>query len=292
MPIHEIEIPGASFAVQVWEVRIPDLPKVFNEILKKQFSGQPEEPGFHDCDSTPEMIRGYFSEVVPFEVEHLVDGVTTKTLHKRIETAEFILADRVLFTWGKPVAAKLTARTIGAVAQSPISKAVFDFDHLNNLQNRMLQVKEIQVLNPWDKAVRKVKMAGVLEDYTEFNVLDPRNHAIASVKGSVETPLGLMTVTANKSGAIRLGVRRGLILTVDCLFWILALIREEKAPKMTQTYLRGILDQAADAPNRMGQIIRDGVGKMLKHSGADSITIRGPDGKEATARREDFTDGK
>lgn len=39
-----------------------------------------------------------------------------------------------------------------------------------------------------------------------------------------------MTLTVGKKGSIRLNVKKGLIMTVECLEWILDLITSEKAP--------------------------------------------------------------
>ncbi|HQB84084.1 MAG TPA: hypothetical protein PLR50_11350, partial [Candidatus Rifleibacterium sp.] len=53
---------------------------------------------------------------------------------------------------------------------------------------------------------------------------------IENIAGLIDTPLGPMTITVGKKGSIRLNVKKGLIMTVECLEWILDLIVSETAP--------------------------------------------------------------
>ena len=73
-------------------------------------------------------------------------------------------------------------------------------------------------------------MAGKIESYEEYNILDPKAHGIEQVSGIIDTPLGPVTLTVSRKGILRLGVKRGFILTMDCLKWLVALVREETMP--------------------------------------------------------------
>ena len=73
-----------------------------------------------------------------------------------------------------------------------------------------------------------------MESYTEYNIFYPRNHGIDSVAGLIDTPLGPMTITVAKNGSIRLAVKKGLIMTIECLEWIISLITSDKAPQPTK----------------------------------------------------------
>jgi hypothetical protein len=101
---------------------------------------------------------------------------------------------------------------------------------MNQLQERMTKLKSIVLTNPKDKEVRRARLAGHIESYIGYNIIDPRNHGIDSVSGIMDTPLGPLTATVGKKGSLRLNVRKGFILTTECLEWIVSLIKEEKAP--------------------------------------------------------------
>jgi len=232
MAIDEIEIPGSSIAFKCWNARIDSIPDFFRKLSGESdvFTLDPETPGFHDCDANNRLIRGFYSGVVPFEVEHLVEGITTKTLFKRIESTEFLLLDNCMFTMGKSGPTKGLSNVISSTSGYGASLMEFEFRQMSQLQDRLSQTKSIVLTNPKDKEVRRARLAGLIESYTEYNVIDPRNHGIESVAGLVDSPLGPLTITVTRKGGLRLTVSKGFILTIDCLLWLIALIRDEEPP--------------------------------------------------------------
>lgn len=177
------------------------------------------------------MVSGWFSLVVPFEVEHLVDGITTKTLLKKIESCEFFVQANSLFVTGKLGPQKILEHILASLAGYGVVALDFEYRHLSQFQDRLSTTKSVALTNPKDREVRRARLMGKMESYREYNVIDPKNHGIESVSGLVDTPLGPMTITVGRKGTIRLNVKRGFILSIDCLNWILALIREEKPPQ-------------------------------------------------------------
>ncbi len=234
MALDEIEIPGSSISFKVWTSKIESIPKLFDKMMKEGdvFCIDPESLGYHDCDSDGKLIRGFYSGVVPFEVEHLVDGIVTKSSFKRIETTEFFALGEFVLTTGKSGPQKALSNSLSALSGYGVTLIEFEFNQLSQLHDRMSQCKAIVLTNPKDKEVRRARLAGTIESYTDYNVIDARNHGIESVAGLTQTPLGPMTLTVGRKGSLRLGVKKGFILTMDCLLWILRLIREEKPPEI------------------------------------------------------------
>lgn len=233
MAIDEIEVPGSSVSLKCWNARIDDIPGFFKKLSGETdvFSIDPEIPGFHDCDANKGIIRGFYSCVTPFEVEHLVDGITTKTLFKKIESTEFLLLENCMFTMGKSGPGKGLSNVLSAASGYGVTQMEFEFRQMSQLQDRLSQTKAIVLTNPKDKEVRRARLAGLIESYTEYNVIDPRNHGIENVAGLIDSPLGPVTITVTRKGGLRLRVKKGFILTVECLLWLLALIRDEEPPE-------------------------------------------------------------
>lgn len=229
MLINEIEVEGTSIALKCLCMKTDDISAVYKAITEKGdvFSLDTELPGFHDVDFQESIIRGFFSVVYPFEIEHLVDGLTTKTLFKRIESCEFIITEKMIWVWGKNNPVKLLNLALGAATGENADMAEFEFSQMSMLQERMLVCKAIVLANPKEKEIRRARLTGHMEHYTEYNIVDPRNHSIESVSGLLETPLGKLTVTVGKKGTIRLGVKKGMILTVECLEYILDQLIEQ-----------------------------------------------------------------
>ena len=238
MPVNELEISGSSLSLKCWKAEIEDINAVFNRIMQEgeQFDIDNETPGFHDCDCDGNIIRGYYSGIIPFEIEHLIDGNTTRTLFKRIESCEFIATPHTMFTMGKPGPAKGLAMSLSSLTGSEISLYEFEFEQLSQLQEKMAQIKSIVVTNPKEKEIRRARLAGHIESYTDYNIIDPRNHGIESVSGVVTTPLGSMTLTVRKKGSLKLGVSKGMIVTVECLEWLLRLVVEQKRPEVIENF--------------------------------------------------------
>lgn len=233
MAIDEIEIPGSSMSFTCWTLKVDDLGELYKQVSSEEehFCIDPERPGFHDLEHDDRLIRGYFSVVVPFEVEHLNEGVTTKILLKRIETCEFFALQGMLFASGKSSAQKNLARSLTPLAGYGVTNVEHDSRQMSQFYDRLSMVKSIALTNPKDREIRRARLAGRIESYTEYNIVDPRNHGIDSVSGLVDSPLGPLTVTVGKKGALRLNVRKGFVMTIDCMLWLMSLIREEKPPE-------------------------------------------------------------
>lgn len=229
MSVSEIEISGASLALRVLQFRCESPHHLFVAIHTKgeKFSLDPETPGFHDCDRDETCCRGYFSMVVPFEVECLVDGISTKRLEKRIETCEFFALGNTLFVAGKTGPQKMLEHIIASLTGFGVTAQEFEFRHLNQFKDRLSSIKNVKLTNPKDREVRWATLAGKMDSYDEYNIIDPKNHGIESVAGLLDTPLGPLTITAGRRGTIRLNVKRGFILTMDCLLWIVARITDQ-----------------------------------------------------------------
>jgi len=233
MPIDEIEIPGSSVSFKCWSAKIPSIPQLFEKMMEDgdEFKIDPEIPGFHDCDHNKDVIRGFYSHIVPFEIEHLQEGMTTKSLFKRIESCEFVATSGCIFVTGKSGPQRGLTHSISTLSGYGVALMEFEFLQMSQLSDRLSQVKSIALTNPKDKEIRRARLAGLIESYTDYNVIDPRNHGIESVAGLVDSPLGPITLTVNKKGGLRLNVRKGFILTVECLLWLVQLIRDEKPPQ-------------------------------------------------------------
>lgn len=241
MAVNEIEIPKTSETFRVLNFKFDSLEELFKEITEEydQFSIDPEIPGFHDCDHDQQLIRGFLSMVVPFEVEHLTDGIATKTLMKRIETCEFFALENILFVTGKTGPQKILKHVLSSLTGYGIAAQEFEFRHLNQFQEHLSSIKNVKLTNPKDREVRRATLAGKMESYEEYNVIDPKNHGIESVAGLLDTPLGPITITVGRKGSIRLNVKRGFILTMDCLLWIVGMIRDEKPVMKSAEKLAG-----------------------------------------------------
>lgn len=223
MSINEIEIPGTSLSLKVWTAKADAMPALLKQLGEEQFNVTADEPGFHDLDGNTEIVRGYYSAVIPFEVEHLAEGITTKSLLKRIESAEFIMLPDLLITWGKPGPEKALTAAISAATGTAVVRKEFDRDQMMHLEDSLQQVKKIDLQNPKDAEIRRAKLAGQIEHYESCGVVSDR-HGIESIAGTADSPLGPLTLTVTRKGAIRFTVKRGFILTVDCIRWALSLL--------------------------------------------------------------------
>lgn len=236
MLINEIEVLSSSFSCSTFvcsgEIKVDQL---FEVIMQKadMFSLETQLPGFHDCEYESDLIRGFYSFIELFEVESLdhETGITAKELKRRIRTCEFITNGTLLIAFGNNNAKKLLATAISAASGEHVDLHKFEFGEINRAQLRMTTVKSVTVTNPKEKEIRKCRMSGHIEAYTEYNVLDPRNHGLAAVSGLIDTPLGPMILTVAEKGQIKLGVKRGLILTWDLLTWVFDLIIGKNEPQ-------------------------------------------------------------
>jgi hypothetical protein len=229
MLINEIEVPKTSMSFKCLRLANHELPQIIDAIANRSdlFELETEVPGFQDFEFEESIIRGHFYVVYPFEVEHLVDGLTTKTLFKRIESCEFIITENSAIVFGKGGPMKLMISALEYAMGSQVGPLEFDFEEMSRFQNRLLNIKAIVVSNPKEKEIRRARLSGHMEDYTEYNIIDPRNHGIESISGLVETPLGKMTATVSNKGVIRLGVKKGMILTTECIEYIIRLLTSE-----------------------------------------------------------------
>lgn len=227
MLINEIEITGSSLtlsvAVNCSSFNAEEL-FVLTADCGDKFDLEAEVPGFHDTDYESNLLRGFYSFVEPFEVEELIEGITVKKLHKRIRSCEFITDGTRLFAFGHNGAKRLLLAALSAVSGNHFGLHEFEYDEMSQTGDRFSRLKSVVVTNPKEKEIRQARLSGRIENYTDYNVVDPRNHGIKSISGMLDTPLGPLNITVGQKGIIRLGVKKGMLMTFECLVWILDLI--------------------------------------------------------------------
>jgi hypothetical protein len=282
--INEIEFQKASMTFQVFRARLDPATgvdprasvvpmRLFELILgEDQFNVDTEETGFHDCEGTEEMVRGFVSAVVPFEVERLVEGMMTKTLAKRIDTCEFIVLPNVLIAWGKPGPMKTMAMSISCLTGQGVSPMQFDHTSLAQFANRLTVIKSIAVKNPKGEEAQRVTMAGNIEDYEQYSPAVAPRHGIEKVAGVFDfSAMGPTKVSASSKGVISIGLKPGRIVTTDDLTELIYMI-------------------AGGAPQPM-QLVNPVLAACRKlcpepGSGLDSVTFSGPGMKTVTLTAE------
>jgi hypothetical protein len=220
--INEIELENGRISLQCFDFTGNAKESIDNGI---KFSIENQEPGFHDCDFAENAARGYFSFIEPYEAENLVDGMTTMEAKSRIRTAEFAQTGDFLFAWGNSSAIKLLTSYVSS-EYATATKIEFEFNDLFNLQSRFELCKSVKIKNPKENKVKTVSLTGTLDHYTEFNVLDPKNHELKSVSGIINSSIGKITVAANNKGIIRIGAKKGCILPFDVIVWLIKLMNE------------------------------------------------------------------
>jgi len=270
VPVQEIEVPGSSISMKVFG--IPDHPATPVRILAttmvgddRSFAPATERPGFHDLDHDNAVLRGHFSQVVPFEVEHLVDGVTTKSLYKRIESCEWVLLNNHLVAWGNSGPVKELASAMSRVLGIDIRPVEWTTEQLQDLQGRMTQVRAVALTQGKDKPIRKARLAGVLEEDDYLGIVEPGNHGIDSVTGIIETPAGPATLAVARKGGVRWRVRKGTVLSVVDIQWLVDLMASfagvptsERLDARIQQRLRGLDKFMKDAGCRVEFSTGDG----------------------------------
>jgi hypothetical protein len=221
--INEIELQSGRISLQCFDFTGNAKESIDNGL---KFNIENQEPGFHDCDFSEVAARGYFSFIEPYETENIVDGMTAMELKRRIKTAEFVQTGDFLFAWGNSSAIKLLASYISN-EYATATKIEFEFNDLFNLQNRLELCKSVTVKNPKENKVKTVKLTGTLDMYSEHDVIERGNHEIKAVSGIMNTPaLGKITVAATDKGVIRIGTKKGCILPVDVVVWLIKLMTE------------------------------------------------------------------
>ncbi|MBF0407906.1 MAG: hypothetical protein HQM10_11160 [Candidatus Riflebacteria bacterium] len=230
MSLDEIHIQGSSISFSCLVSKTDSVKDIFEAMMAEdqQFSIDPERSGFHDCEADDEIIRGFFSVVIPFEVEHLTDGIMAKSLLKRIETCEFIFLKDMTFATGKSSAQKNLSLVLTGLTNFGVTPIEYEFHNMSLFQDRLSMVKSIVLVNPKTREIRRARLAGRIESYTDYGIVEPKNHEIDSVAGLVDSPLGPLNVNLTRKGTIRLSVKKGFVMTIDCIKWILALAKDEK----------------------------------------------------------------
>jgi hypothetical protein len=220
--INEIELQSGRISLSCFDFTGNAKESIDNGI---KFDLEQESPGFHDMTFVENAARGYFSFIEHYEVENIVDGMTTTEAKSRIRTAEFVQTGDFLFAWGNSSAIKLLTSYISSEFATA-TKIEFEFNDLFNLQSRFELCKSVTVKNSKENKVKTVKLTGTLDFYSEHDVIERGNHEIKSVAGIMNTAIGKITVTASNKGVIRIGTKKDCILPFDVVVWLIKLMNE------------------------------------------------------------------
>ncbi|MBF0406445.1 MAG: hypothetical protein HQM10_03755 [Candidatus Riflebacteria bacterium] len=292
MSLDEIHVNGSSISFSCLVSKTDSVEDLFKAMMDKdqQFSLDPERAGFHDCESDGETVRGFFSVVVPFEVERLNDGIMSKFLLKRIETCEFILLKDMTFAFGKSSAQKNLSLVLTMLTNFGVTPVEYEFHNMSQFQDRLSVVKSIVLTNPKTREISKARLAGRIEDYTDYGIVEPKNHEIDSVSGLVDSPLGPLNVNLSSKGNLRISVKKGFVLTVNCLKWIIRLTKDSSRESV-QDDSEPTEDEEDEedediSEDRLHETIKKAAKTLKKASGrsgmtlitpTDSIKIKDPD---------------
>lgn len=283
--INEIEITGSSITMSV-AVNCSDFTGGVLHVLLcargDKFDLEAEVPGFHDTEDEHGILRGYYSFIELFEVEALIEGITAKKLHKRIRSCEFITDGTRLFAFGHNGAKRLLLAAMSAITGNHFGLHEFEYNEMSQTGDRMEKLKSVVLINPKEMEVRQARLSGHIESYTGYNVIDPRNHGIKSISGMLNTPLGPMNVTVGQKGTIRLGVKRGMLITFDCLVWILDFLVWildlilGKSNNPADGVLSKVMDNLESPDPGMKKAVEDFKKAVTKDGGSCVITLAGP----------------
>jgi len=229
---NEIEVLGTSIGFKVFRCLGLETEGKRHAFIEDAMAGEhrfmleEEQPGFHDLDADGDCLSGAFSAVIAFEIEHLSNRIQTTSLLKRIDTAYFLVVENTLFFYGNAGAAKSAICQLGDIVGATPAQLVFESDQLRQFSERASAVRSVSLSNPKSREIQKAKLTSQdIENYEEYNVIDPANHSLDAVCGLIESPAGPIFVTAGRRGLLRLKVKKGLILPADCLLWVLHVVQ-------------------------------------------------------------------
>lgn len=243
--IDEIEIEGASFSFKCFSLKIEDMAKAF-EMLGQNctlFDPYSDVPGFFQCDCNGGLIRGSYGMMYKWEPEQWIDGISTKVMLKRIESCNFMITPLRVYVWGKSGPSKLLADALSGALAERVGKVEFDQPIMEQVRTRLGTIKAIVIENQKNNPLRRARLSGEMEEYESYGVCVAHEYEINSVAGIAETPLGAIKLTVDKKGTIRLGVKKGLVVNVDNLDWIMDYITADVAPE-----IRTLIGGASENP--------------------------------------------
>lgn len=259
--IHEIEFEKASLSVTAFAfspaTTIPVLADMM--IMEDRADLKTRKSGFADVETFGGILRGSFLLVTEEAVEVLREGMIVAETVYQVSICNFIMGDGGMYVWGDGSARKsmnLRLTVLDGNAPTPID---FKSEDLVRFQHRLNVVSSISVRNPKSKEIRKIRMVGKVEDYSSCNVLDPCNHEIESVAGTIEhQKLGVVKVTIGRKGTIKVGMKPGAIIETDFLGWIVGLIRDGSAPAVASPLDKAVQKMLNVPGARVGSVSING----------------------------------
>jgi len=217
--------------------RLFDLPAdALARIRAVKFDLEAAEPGFHDCGPEGDGLAGYFSNPEAFEVEHLKEGTVTKTQMRRLKYAAWWMAEGLLVMTGDGAAVKMAHAEMTAALGFCPSPVLFDTMALLDFADR-LALSAVSGRNAKGSPVRSIKVAGKIEETHIATTIE-------SIKGEWDSPIGPVTITAKKDGALTLKKRAGYDLDLGALRAIVRMVAG-MVPEPLPKDAGDLFDQAA-----------------------------------------------
>jgi hypothetical protein len=99
------------------------------------------------------------------------------------------------------------------------------YDNLQGFQEKFTRITKISVTNPKTFEIRNASMSGQDFEYSNFNIVDNRNHQIKNIKGVFDTSFGPIKTGVSQSGKLTLTAAMHFIIHTDLLVWFADLLR-------------------------------------------------------------------
>ena len=167
------------------------------------FELKAENNGFHDLIADEGGLRGYYSKIEPFTVEHLDRNYeTNKENFKRISSCEFFVDKDLTYIIGKGSILKDLILSFNCIGFG-MEKTHFDTYQLLEVAKSYVKLTSVSVRNGKKEPIKTVKMTGSVEDFEHSDTVG-QELDIESISGTLETSFGRSKLTVAKAGGIAL----------------------------------------------------------------------------------------
>jgi len=216
-----------GFSFKAFGLPIDDYANAFIKLQASQaFDIDQELAGFSDLESEDNIIRGCLNVLIAKNIKKFNKQIKSDTKEQILNkhSCEFILTNNKLYAWGSQTAIKLLKTELSYLDDLIPEPITFSFLELSSFQEKLTKIQSISLSNPKGNKLRKVKLSGDIESYTDYNVSVAGDHDISQVSGIIDYNSQSLNLSVGSKGNIKIK-NKNLTADIAMLDFVLGLLK-------------------------------------------------------------------
>ncbi|PKK88772.1 MAG: hypothetical protein CVV64_17380 [Candidatus Wallbacteria bacterium HGW-Wallbacteria-1] len=219
----ELDVKGTSLTFQFYHARDNSIVSFAKDAEKEEnrLFVPDEQSGFEEVivDDDGEACFATYGAIIPFDVERIdKEGKIVNETYFRVDRCGIMIFRDAVLMSGRPAAQREAAEALSTMLMKEVTPIKFDQAVMSRFETNFILIKSIQLDEIPHAEVKKVRLAGKIEDVYAFSGLNVSMAKIKSISGTYRlADRDYVTVKTADGGKLTIFRKKGKGIEVEVI---------------------------------------------------------------------------